>query len=90
MRSSPALGPRPTCAPSATASARWNPASSPDVIVASGNPLDDVALLADAANIALVVQEGRVVKERGQWPPSEARLIIGARLIGDSVTGFFA
>jgi imidazolonepropionase-like amidohydrolase len=33
-----------------------------DLVVAAGNPLDDIALLADAANITLVVQDGRIVK----------------------------
>jgi imidazolonepropionase-like amidohydrolase len=40
------------------------PGKRADVVVASGNPLDDIALLGDAANIALVVQDGRVVKHR--------------------------
>jgi hypothetical protein len=29
---------------------------------AAGDPLDDIKLLADAANITLVVQDGRIVK----------------------------
>jgi hypothetical protein len=30
--------------------------------VAAGDPLDDIKLLADAGNITLVVQDGRIVK----------------------------
>jgi imidazolonepropionase-like amidohydrolase len=33
-----------------------------DLVVAAGNPLDHIELLADARNITLVVQEGRIVK----------------------------
>ena len=33
-----------------------------DLVVAAGDPLDDIDLLADAANINLVVQDGRIVK----------------------------
>jgi imidazolonepropionase-like amidohydrolase len=33
-----------------------------DLVVAAGDPLDDIELLADAGNITLVVQGGRVVK----------------------------
>jgi imidazolonepropionase-like amidohydrolase len=38
------------------------PGKRADLVVAAGNPLDDIALLADAANITLVVQDGRIVK----------------------------
>lgn len=34
-----------------------------DLIVVAGNPVDDVAVLMDAANIPVVVQRGRVVKD---------------------------
>jgi cytosine/adenosine deaminase-related metal-dependent hydrolase len=37
-----------------------------DLVVAAGNPLDDVRLLADAGNITLVVQDGRIVKHTTQ------------------------
>jgi imidazolonepropionase-like amidohydrolase len=38
------------------------PGKRADLVVAAGNPLDDIKLLADAANITLVVQDGRVIK----------------------------
>jgi imidazolonepropionase-like amidohydrolase len=38
------------------------PGKRADLIVAAGNPLDDITLLADAGNITLVVQDGRIVK----------------------------
>jgi imidazolonepropionase-like amidohydrolase len=38
------------------------PGKRADLIVAAGDPLDDIKLLADAGNITLVVQDGRVVK----------------------------
>jgi imidazolonepropionase-like amidohydrolase len=38
------------------------PGKRADLVVATGNPLDDVRLLADAGNITLVVQDGRIVK----------------------------
>ena len=37
-----------------------------DLIVAAGDPLDDIGLLADAGNITLVVQDGRIVKHAMQ------------------------
>jgi imidazolonepropionase-like amidohydrolase len=47
------------------------PAKRADLVVAAGNPLDDIDLLADAANITLVVQDGRIVKHA---TPPEAEL----------------
>jgi imidazolonepropionase-like amidohydrolase len=38
------------------------PGKRADLIVAAGDPLDDIKLLADAGNITLVVQDGRIVK----------------------------
>jgi imidazolonepropionase-like amidohydrolase len=38
------------------------PGKRADLVVADGNPLEDVKLLADAANVSLVVQDGRIVK----------------------------
>jgi len=38
------------------------PGKRADLVVAAGNPLDDIDLLADARNITLVVQDGRIVK----------------------------
>jgi imidazolonepropionase-like amidohydrolase len=38
------------------------PGKRADLVVVAGNPLDDIALLADAGNITLVVQDGRIVK----------------------------
>jgi imidazolonepropionase-like amidohydrolase len=38
------------------------PGKRADLVVAAGNPLDDIKLLADAGNITLVVQGGRIVK----------------------------
>jgi imidazolonepropionase-like amidohydrolase len=38
------------------------PGKRADLIVAAGNPLDDIKLLANAGNITLVVQDGRIVK----------------------------
>jgi len=38
------------------------PGKRADLVVAAGDPLDDIKLLADAANITLVVQDGRIVK----------------------------
>jgi imidazolonepropionase-like amidohydrolase len=38
------------------------PGKRADLIVAAGDRLDDIKLLADAGNITLVVQDGRVVK----------------------------
>jgi imidazolonepropionase-like amidohydrolase len=38
------------------------PGKRADLVVAAGNPLDDIDLLADAGNITLVVQDGRIVK----------------------------
>jgi imidazolonepropionase-like amidohydrolase len=38
------------------------PGKRADLVVAAGNPLDHIELLADAGNITLVVQEGRIVK----------------------------
>jgi imidazolonepropionase-like amidohydrolase len=38
------------------------PGKRADFVVAAGNPLDDIDLLADAGNITLVVQDGRIVK----------------------------
>jgi imidazolonepropionase-like amidohydrolase len=38
------------------------PGKRADLVVAAGNPLDHIELLADASNITLVVQEGRIVK----------------------------
>jgi imidazolonepropionase-like amidohydrolase len=42
------------------------PGKRADLVVAAGNPLDDIKLLADAANITLVVQDGRIVKHTTQ------------------------
>lgn len=39
-----------------------DPGKRADLIVAAGNPLDDINLLADAANITLVVQDGHILK----------------------------
>src|SRR5258705_9074490 len=39
------------------------PGKRADLIVAAGNPLDDIALLADADNITLTVRDGRIVKQ---------------------------
>ena len=36
-----------------------------DLIMVNGNPVDDITILQDAANIPLVMQEGRVVKWEG-------------------------
>jgi imidazolonepropionase-like amidohydrolase len=36
-----------------------------DLIVVDGNPLDDVGILEDAANVRLVMREGRVMKQVG-------------------------
>jgi imidazolonepropionase-like amidohydrolase len=38
------------------------PGKRADLVVAAGNPLDDIDLLADATNITLVVQDGRILK----------------------------
>ena len=38
------------------------PGKRADLVVAAGDPVDDIGLLADADNITLVVQDGRVVK----------------------------
>jgi imidazolonepropionase-like amidohydrolase len=38
------------------------PGKRADLIIAAGDPLDDIGLLADADNITLVVQDGRIVK----------------------------
>jgi imidazolonepropionase-like amidohydrolase len=38
------------------------PGKRADLVVAAGNPLDYIDLLADAGNITLVVQDGRIVK----------------------------
>ena len=38
------------------------PGKRADLIVAAGNPLEDIKLLADADNVTLVVQDGRIVK----------------------------
>jgi imidazolonepropionase-like amidohydrolase len=38
------------------------PGKRADLVVAAGNPVDHIELLADADNIALVVQGGRIVK----------------------------
>jgi imidazolonepropionase-like amidohydrolase len=38
------------------------PGKRADLVVAAGDPLDDIKLLADAGNITLVVQDGRIVK----------------------------
>src|SRR5215468_12545420 len=38
------------------------PGKRADLVVAAGNPLDDIDLLAHAGNITLVVQDGRIVK----------------------------
>jgi imidazolonepropionase-like amidohydrolase len=38
------------------------PGKRADLIVAAGDPLADIKLLADPANITLVVQDGRIVK----------------------------
>ncbi len=35
-----------------------------DLIVVDGNPLDDIAILQDAANVVFVVRDGRVFKDR--------------------------
>jgi imidazolonepropionase-like amidohydrolase len=61
-RSSPVPPPPPTCAGSATRSAHWSRGKRADLVVAAGDPLDDIKLLADAGNITLVVQDGRIVK----------------------------
>jgi imidazolonepropionase-like amidohydrolase len=39
------------------------PGKRADLVVAAGDPLDDIKLLADACNITLVVQGGRIVKQ---------------------------
>jgi imidazolonepropionase-like amidohydrolase len=44
------------------------PGKRADLVVAAGDPLDDIELLADADNITLVVQGGRIVKH----PPETA------------------
>lgn len=41
------------------------PGKQADIVVAAGNPLRDIGLLANADNITLVVQDGRVVKHTG-------------------------
>jgi imidazolonepropionase-like amidohydrolase len=38
------------------------PGKRADLVVAAGDPLDDIKLLAEADNITLVVQDGRIVK----------------------------
>ena len=38
------------------------PGKRADLVVAAGDPLDDIDLLAAAANITLVVQDGRILK----------------------------
>lgn len=35
-----------------------------DLIAVNGNPLDDVSILKDAANVNMVIQAGRVVKNK--------------------------
>jgi imidazolonepropionase-like amidohydrolase len=42
------------------------PGKRADLVVAAGNPLGDIRLLADAGNITLVVQDGRIVKRTVQ------------------------
>ena len=37
-----------------------------DLIAVKGNPLEDVSLLKDASNVAMVIQAGRVVKDSGR------------------------
>jgi imidazolonepropionase-like amidohydrolase len=39
------------------------PGKDADLILVSGNPVDDAAVLVDAANIPLVLQQGRIVKD---------------------------
>jgi imidazolonepropionase-like amidohydrolase len=39
------------------------PGKRADLVVAAGNPLDQIELLADASNMTLVVQDGRIVKQ---------------------------
>src|SRR5258705_11919061 len=43
-----------------------------DLVVAAGNPLDDIKLLADADNITLVVQDGRIVKRAAGPVPARS------------------
>jgi imidazolonepropionase-like amidohydrolase len=38
-----------------------------DVVVARGNPLDDIDSLADHDNILLVLKEGKVASNRGEF-----------------------
>jgi imidazolonepropionase-like amidohydrolase len=47
------------------------PGKRADLIIAAGDPLDDIKLLADAGNVTLVVQDGRIVKHTGT-PVSQA------------------
>jgi imidazolonepropionase-like amidohydrolase len=42
------------------------PGKRADLIIAAGDPLDDIGLLADADNITLVVQDGLIVKHTPQ------------------------
>jgi imidazolonepropionase-like amidohydrolase len=50
------------------------PGKRADLVVAAGNPLDDIKLLADADNIALVVQDGRIVKHTTETAVQDGRI----------------
>jgi imidazolonepropionase-like amidohydrolase len=50
------------------------PGKAADLIVAAGDPLDNIALLADAGNITLVVQEGRIVKHTTATVPRDGQV----------------
>ena len=50
------------------------PGKRADLVVAAGNPLDDIALLADARNITLVVQDGHIVKHSTASATQDGRL----------------
>jgi imidazolonepropionase-like amidohydrolase len=50
------------------------PGKRADLVVAAGNPLDHIELLADAGHITLVVQEGRIVKHTRETVAQDGHL----------------
>jgi imidazolonepropionase-like amidohydrolase len=50
------------------------PGKRADLVVAAGNPLDQIKLLADADNITLVVQDGRIVKHTAETAAQDGRV----------------
>jgi len=63
-----------------------------DVLLVAGNPLQDIAILQDPANIEVIIQGGEVLESLGapdlpSWPHRRSRVQSTARLTRDVAMG---